>query len=129
MIFVVTSNSYGQNKVQVDPGVSVHNYKHPNKAQKAKVQANEGTSVQVPSIGTVERVTNARDRRKVRHTPKYANRPAALAVPVSGSSEGTQLNPLKSPRNYKTNAATKPVGTTQGAAVAVVADSAGKLEN
>ncbi|HEV7350417.1 hypothetical protein [Telluribacter sp.] len=115
-VFAATS-SYAQRANQVDPGVSVHNYKHPNKAQKAKQQGEAtGTSVQVPSLGLVERVTTARERGQVRHTPKYANRPAALAVPVYGPKEGVRTNPLTSPQNYKTNPASRPAVVTPSVA-------------
>ncbi|WP_247232241.1 hypothetical protein [Telluribacter sp. SYSU D00476] len=105
---LIATSASAQSKVQVDPGVSVHNYKHPNKAQKAKQLNDDRNTVEVPSIGLVERVTTARERGKVRHTPKYANRPAALAVPVGGEKEGSTINPLNSPRNYKTKPASKP---------------------
>lgn len=108
---LITTSASAQSQVQVDPGVSVHNYKHPNKAQKARQINDDRATVEVPSIGLVERVTTARERKKVRHTPKYANRPAALVVPVGGEKEGSTINPLNSPRNYKTRSASKSSNT------------------
>ncbi|GAB3171327.1 hypothetical protein [Telluribacter humicola] len=113
---LVTTSAFAQSKVQVDPGVSVHNYKHPNKAQKAKQLNDDRTTVEVPSVGLVERVTTARQRGKVRHTPKYANRPASLVVPVDGTKDDSQINPLNSPGNYKTNPVSKPSNTKNSVA-------------
>jgi hypothetical protein len=61
----------------VDPGVSTHNYKHPNKAAKAK--ANDSSKeIKVASYNTVERYSkHQQSRRYVSSTPKYAPRPVA----------------------------------------------------
>ncbi|KAA6439231.1 hypothetical protein FEM33_13215 [Dyadobacter flavalbus] len=86
----------------VDPGVSVHNYKHPNKAAKAKALEADRNTVRVPSLGTVERYSKQQHRQHISTTPKYAPRPAALVVTRRYNVEGVEINPLNSPRNYKT---------------------------
>ena len=106
-----TANVFAQTTVQVDPGVSVNNYKHPNKAKKAKELSAETNTVTVPNIGTVEKVTAARERSRVKHAPKYASRPATLVLPGAGVEKGVQTNPLSSPRHYKTQT---PAGAVSG---------------
>lgn len=91
-----------QSQSIVDPGVSVYNYKHPNKAAKAKaLDANKNT-VRVPSMNTVARYSKQQHRGEYITTPKYAPRPATLVVTRKYNSEGIEINPLNSPRNYKT---------------------------
>ena len=85
----------------VDPGISVHNYKHPNKAAQAKANGDQ-KSVRVANYNTVERAGKAQRRRYVSNTPKYAPRPATLIVVREYKKEGIELNPLLSSRNYKT---------------------------
>ena len=84
----------------VDPGVSVHNYKHPNKAAKAK--ARRGNDVAVYNLKTVETYSKHQNSRYVSNTPKYAPRPVTLVVTKRYNVEGVEINPLLSPRNYKT---------------------------
>ena len=86
----------------VDPGVSVHNYKHPNKAAKAKALKADENIVRVPSMNTIERYGKQQHRGHRSTTPKYAPRPAALVVIRKYNVEGIEINPLNSPRNYKT---------------------------
>jgi hypothetical protein len=86
----------------VDPGVSVHNYKHPNKAAKAKTVQDDKT-IRVANMNTVEGYYKRQNRGKsVTSTPKYAPRPASLVVVKTYQKEGVDINPLVSPRNYKT---------------------------
>jgi hypothetical protein len=86
----------------IDPGVSVHNYKHPNKAAKAKT-VQEDKAIRVANMNTVESYYKRQNRgRNVSTTPKYAPRPASLVVVKSYQKEGVDINPLVSPRNYKT---------------------------
>ncbi|MCE6989983.1 hypothetical protein [Dyadobacter sp. CY323] len=85
----------------VDPGISVHNYKHPNKAAQAKSNG-EQKSVRVANYNTVERAGKSQRRRDVSNTPKYAPRPATLVVVREYKKEGIEINPLLSSRNYKT---------------------------
>lgn len=87
----------------VDPGVSTHNYKHPQKAAKAKAAQDAGKTIQVANINTIESYYKRQNRGKyVNTTPKYAPRPASLVVTRTYQSEGVDINPLVSPRNYKT---------------------------
>jgi len=86
----------------VDPGISTHNYKHPQKAAKAKVLENGSKSIRVANINTAEAFYKHQNRRNLITTPKYAVRPATLVVIRSYEEEGNDLNPLLSPRNYKT---------------------------
>lgn len=78
---------------QSDPGISTHNYKHPNKAKIAKKQ-NQGNTVTV--VSTQQSTTP-------NNMPKYASRPASLVVETSGVEKETQINPLVADRNYKTS--------------------------
>ncbi|CAG5069218.1 hypothetical protein DYBT9623_01954 [Dyadobacter sp. CECT 9623] len=94
-IFTVESNAQSI----VDPGVSVHNYKHPNKAAQAKTKQ---PKVQVATINTVERNGKFQRGKYMSTTPKYAPRPATLVVVRDYKVEGIEINPLLSPRNYKT---------------------------
>jgi hypothetical protein len=88
-------------QVSVDPGLSTHNYKHPNKAKKA---AKEKNSFEVPTLSAVKKQENAKMTHRV-VTPKYTTRHSTLvaAHPVEGS--GVKLNPMKAPGNYKAGSA------------------------
>ncbi|REA64125.1 hypothetical protein DSL64_00795 [Dyadobacter luteus] len=101
----------------VDPGVSVYNYKHPNKAAKAKAVQGEKT-IRVANMNTVEGYYKRQNRgTNVSTTPKYAPRPASLVVTRTYQKEGVDINPLVSPRNYKT-----PAGNTVSKPNTEVAD-------
>jgi len=86
----------------VDPGVSTHNYKHPQKAAKAKAYENGRKEIRVANINTVETFYKRQNKGVVNSTPKYAPRPATLVVTRSFEKEEGGINPLLSPRNYKT---------------------------
>jgi hypothetical protein len=83
----------------VDPGISTHNYKHPNKAAKAKAQRTD--EIVVSNIKTIETYSKRQDR-YASYTPRYAPRPTPLVVTRTYQKEGVDINPLISPRNYKT---------------------------
>lgn len=87
-----------------DPGVSSHNYKHPNKAAQAKAKGNQSSnSIRVANMNTVESFYKHQNRGGYTiTTPKYAPRPATLVVTRTYQIEGIDINPLLSPRNYKT---------------------------
>lgn len=86
----------------VDPGVSTHNYKHPNKAAKAK--ANSNNSIRVANMKTVESFYKRQNPAVYsNNTPKYAPRAATLVITRSYQKDDVHLNPLLSPRNYKTS--------------------------
>jgi hypothetical protein len=80
---------------QVDPGISTHNYKHPNKAKLAKKQ-NQGNTITVVSNQQSKTLNNM---------PKYASRPASLVVETPGVGNEAHINPLVAERNYKTSKA------------------------
>lgn len=84
----------------VDPGISTHNYKHPNKAAKAKALKNDG--IVVSNINTIESYSKQQNSRYVSTTPKYAPRATPLVVTRTYKIEAVDINPLISPRNYKT---------------------------
>lgn len=84
----------------VDPGISTHNYKHPNKAAKAKTLKNDG--IVVNNINTIESYSKQQNSRYVSTTPKYAPRATPLIVTRTYKKEAIDINPLISPRNYKT---------------------------
>ena len=81
----------------VDSGISVHNYKHHNKAEKAKAGKNERS-------GIIE-VTSTRMKQGIitNTTPKYAIQPANLVIKKNQKKENNAVNPLTSSRNYKTS--------------------------
>ena len=85
----------------VDPGISVYNYKHPNKAAQAKAAGKDQKTIRVANMRTVERFGKYQTKH-ASTTPKYAPRPAALVVTREYKPEGVEINPLTSPRNYKT---------------------------
>lgn len=85
----------------VDPGISVYNYKHPNKAAQAKAAGKDQNTIRVANIRTVERFGKYQTK-YVSTTPKYAPRAATLVVTREYKPEGVEINPLNSPRNYKT---------------------------
>jgi hypothetical protein len=99
LIAVANDNASAQSRSIVDPGISTHNYKHPNKAAQAKSSAN---SIRVPTINTIERFGKIRGTNRGSSTPKYATRPAALVIQRTSEVEKLQINPLASSRNYKT---------------------------
>ena len=96
----------------VDPGISVYNYKHPNKAAQAKAAGKDQNTIRVANIRTVERFGKYQTR-YVSTTPKDAPRPATLVVTREYKPEGVEINPLTSPRNYKTPAISVSKDTAQ----------------
>lgn len=88
--------------VKVDPGVSIHNYKHPNKAAKAR----EGQAVKRRSytkrVGIVQRSTNNPIPKAPHETPRYSRRTGWMFFKRSWN-KPTTLNPLTNPNHYKVN--------------------------
>ncbi|CAG4998057.1 hypothetical protein DYBT9275_01916 [Dyadobacter sp. CECT 9275] len=107
---------------KVDPGISTHNYKHPNKAAQAKAQG-EGTTIRVSSISTAERYSKQQNNRYVSTTPKYAPRPSTLVVTKSFEPEPFNINPLTSVRNYKTSHIAEKKGNSELATYRSTTDS------
>ncbi|WP_229216271.1 hypothetical protein [Dyadobacter frigoris] len=95
----ISGSVYAQSSI-VDPGMSTHNYKHPNKAAKAKALKNDG--IVVSNINTIESYSKQQNTRYVSTTPKYAPRATPLVVTRTYKKEAVDINPLISPRNYKT---------------------------
>ena len=96
----------------VDPGISVYNYKHPNKAAQAKAARKDQKTIRVANMRTIERFGKYQTK-YASTTPKYAPRPAALVVTREYKPEGVEINPLTSPRNYKTPAISVTKDTAQ----------------
>lgn len=108
---LIFNSANAQSSNQVDPGISTHNYKHPNKAAKAKAQRTD--EIVVSNINTIETYSKQQNSRYVSTTPKYAPRATPLVLNRTYQKEGVDINPLISPRNYKTpNVADKNQKTT-----------------
>lgn len=84
-------------QVKADPGVSSHNYKHPNKAKKA---GSEKNTVEVSTLSEVQKQEDAKTTHKV-STPKYKKRHATLTTTKQAEGSGVKVNPMKSSGNYK----------------------------
>lgn len=94
--------SQEEQKMKVDPGVSIHNYKHSHKAKKAaKLQRIERRGHFRSGVGIGRRSIIAPDARYQISTPKYKHRPFWL-FPRKAKPVPTRLNPLTNPANYKT---------------------------
>ncbi len=94
--------SQNETKVKVDPGVSIHNYKHTHKAKMAESMQQVRTRRRFSSrVGIVPRSVNA-PRESVRvSTPKYKRR-SVWSFFKNSNPTPTRLNPLTNPANYKT---------------------------
>lgn len=93
-----------ESRVKVDPGVSVHNYKHPNKAAKARKMQEAVTRRFGSRVGIVRRSTNAPSLHVPHETPKYARRSGWIFF-KRPTNNVTRLNPLTNPAHYKVNMA------------------------
>ncbi|MPR37054.1 hypothetical protein [Salmonirosea aquatica] len=98
-LFIANTVSAQSNTI-VDPGYSVNNYKHPNKAKKAKAMqaAPEGTAANA--------IVEPRRGNRFSHTPKYASRPGSRVLLGTESGREVYLNPFHSPHHYKTPGST-----------------------
>lgn len=94
----------GETKVKVDPGVSVHNYKHPHKAKMADSMQKAQNRRRFPSrVGIVPRAVMAPRDIVQPSTPKYKQRSrSGWSIFRNSNPTPTQLNPLTNPGNYKT---------------------------
>lgn len=91
-----------EQKVKVDPGVSVHNYKHPHKAKKAESLQKVKKSTRFASrVGIVPRTVITPRMIAKSGTPRYRRRSAWSFFKKSDPTP-TKLNPLTNPGNYKT---------------------------
>ncbi len=94
--------SQDKQKIKVDPGVSVHNYKHPHKAKKADSMQKVYSRSRYPSrVGIVPRRIVVPQASFQPNTPKYKRRPGWSFFRNSNPTP-TRLNPLTNPGNYKT---------------------------
>ncbi|GHB65617.1 hypothetical protein [Persicitalea jodogahamensis] len=94
--------SQDERKIKVDPGVSVHNYKHPHKAKKAEeLQKIQRRGRYSSRVGIVRRSVTAPRQSYQPSTPKYRQR-AGWSIVGSSNPTPTRLNPLTNPGNYKT---------------------------
>ncbi|MFB9292590.1 hypothetical protein [Persicitalea jodogahamensis] len=94
--------SQDQQKVKVDPGVSVHNYKHPHKAKLAEDSQRIQRRSRFPSrVGIVPRSVIVPREIYQLNTPKYKQRPG-WSIFRNSNPTPTRLNPLTNPGNYKT---------------------------
>ena len=89
-------------RVQVDPGISVHNYKHRNKAVQAKKMEPVVHQRTRPRVGIVRRSSASPMPRETHQTPRYARRSGWTFFRKSQPSPSV-LNPLANPNHYKVN--------------------------
>ncbi len=94
--------SQEEQKIKVDPGVSVHNYKHPHKAKMADSMQKVQNRHRFPSrVGIVPRAVIAPRAIVQPSTPKYKQR-SGWSIFKDSKPMPTRLNPLTNPGNYKT---------------------------
>ncbi|WP_373512563.1 hypothetical protein [Persicitalea sp.] len=94
--------SQDETRVRVDPGVSVHNYKHSHKAKKAQMMQKVPRRSRFSSrVGIVPRSVNTPRAITQVNTPKYRRR-SVLSFFRGSNPTPTRLNPLTNPGNYKT---------------------------
>jgi hypothetical protein len=94
----LVSFSNSQAQTLTDPGMSVHNYKMPNKAVLAKKQNPEQHFV-----STMNPVSGV----ELQQTAKYAVTPASIVFAIDPKKQTMNINPLSSVANYKTQSAPK----------------------
>ena len=104
MIFIAGLDSWAQesSRVKVDPGVSIHNYKHPNKAVQAKKMQSVQSRRSGSRVGIVKRSLVSPMPRTSHQTPRYAPRSGWTFFRRSNP-RPTVLNPLTNPNHYKVN--------------------------
>jgi hypothetical protein len=104
MLFLAGLDGWAQStsEVKVDPGISVHNYKHPNKAMQAKKMQPTKVRRSSSRVGIVPRSSRGSMPRTYHQTPKYARRTGWTFFRRSNP-RPTVLNPLTNPNHYKVN--------------------------
>jgi hypothetical protein len=100
-IFALEAEAQDRSKVKVDPGISVHNYKHPNKAARAKEQEVMKHRRFTSKVGIFKRSIRTPLMRESSLPPKYAKRSGWVIFKRSGPKPTTKLNPLTNPEHYK----------------------------
>lgn len=83
-----------------DPGISTHNYKHPNKAAAAP-KARLVVESSAPALAARFATLNV-GRPENDPTPKYAPREVRFVIFTRQRTQRNAINPLISTRNYKT---------------------------
>lgn len=92
-----------QARHMTDPGISTHNYKHPNKAAEALESVHSGFVMEASNPALAARfATLDVGRPKTDPTPKYAARPVRFVVFTRQRRQHNAINPLISTSNYKT---------------------------
>ena len=86
--------SVSDKQQNADPGISVHNYKHANKAGQAKLDEGKTRLIKVTDA-------NKQNKRNGNSTPKYVLQPANLVVTKTYKRENILINPLINSANYK----------------------------
>lgn len=86
---------------QSDPGISTHNYKHPNKAHKAQKLNKEGVKIRTFDYRAAMRLQTIRSKEKGNSMPRYARKYPLVVVRAEPVERKFEINPLNSPRNYK----------------------------
>ncbi len=104
MLGLFEAEAQDRAKVKVDPGVSVHNYKHPNKAAQARQMQPPKARRYGSKVGIVPRSTHQTAPTVPHETPKYARRRGWIFFKKSNP-HTTKLNPLINPNHYKLNGA------------------------
>ncbi len=87
---------------QSDPGISTHNYKHPNKAKLARQINSDGIQIKTMDYRTAARLETLRSRGKKNSFPKYARRYPSVVAQAQPLDRSYENNALKAPGNYKT---------------------------
>lgn len=104
MVFLAGLDVWAQesSRTQVDPGISVHNYKHPNKAVRAKKVEPVVRHRTRPRVGIVRRSSASPMPKENHQTPRYARRSGWTFFKKSQASPSV-INPLVNPSHYKVN--------------------------
>ena len=104
MVFLAGLDVWAQesSRTQVDPGISVHNYKHPNKAVRAKKMEPAVRHRTRPRVGIVRRSSASPMPKENHQTPRYARRSGWTFFKKSQASPSV-INPLVNPSHYKVN--------------------------
>ena len=89
-------------RFQVDPGVSLDNYKHPNKAAQAKKTEPLVRQRTRPRVGIVRRSSVSPMPKEFHQMPRYARSSGWTFFKKSQPSPSV-INPLANPSHYKVN--------------------------
>lgn len=87
---------------RVDPGISVHNYKHPNKAVRVKKMEPAVRQRTRPRVGIVRRSSASPMPREYHQTPRYTRR-SGWTIFKKSQPTPSVINPLENPNHYKVN--------------------------